>query len=246
MSHLEIDSVGPAHAHWLTEGARANRFIRSDMRGFGLSEWNPPHLDFEHMVGDLETVIDAAGVETCDLLGLSHGGTIAMAYAARHPERVRKLVVVNAFAAGWRVRADPEEIGWRESLLEMNRRQPAFRRSLLGEMFITLYYPSADQALIDWHNDNFQKLGPPANMPPVIDLVSRIDIRDELKNIRAPTLFFHSRLDGNVPLVAGRQAAEAIAGARLIELDSANHFILGDEPAWQVVTREMRAFLAEA
>ena len=66
-------------------------------------------------------MIDAAGVETCDLLGLTHGGTIAMAYAARHPERVRKLVLVNGFAAGWRVRADPEEIGWRELLLEMNR-----------------------------------------------------------------------------------------------------------------------------
>ena len=244
MSHLQVDPGSPAHGHWLRECTRANRFIRCDMRGFGMSDWQPPHLDFEHMVADLAEVIDAAGVDTCDLLGLTHGGTIAMAYAARHPERVRKLVVVNGFAAGWRVRADPEEIGWRESLLEMNRRQPAFRRSLLGEMFITLYYPSASQELIDWHNDNFQKLGPASNMEPVIDLVSRIDIRDELKNIRAPTLFFHSRLDGNVPLVAGKQAAEGIAGSRLVELDSANHFILADEPAWRVVTREMRAFLA--
>src|SRR4051812_2001460 len=245
MSHLEVDPVSPAHGHWVMECTRANRFIRSDMRGFGLSEWEPPALDFEHMVDDLATVIDAAGVETCDLLGLSHGGTIAMAYAARHPERVRRLVIVNGFAAGWRVRADPEEIGWRESLLEMNRRQPAFRRSLLGEMFITLYYPSASQEIIDWHNDNFQKLGPAKNMEPVIELVSRIDIRDELAKIRAPTLMFHCRLDGNVPLAAGRQAADAIAEARLVELDSANHFVLADEPAWQVVVREMRAFLGE-
>jgi pimeloyl-ACP methyl ester carboxylesterase/AraC-like DNA-binding protein len=245
MSHLEVDPVSPAHGHWVTECTRHNRFIRSDMRGFGLSEWEPRSLDFDHMVADLETVIDDAGVETCDLIGLTHGGTVAMAYAARHPERVRKLVVVNGFAAGWRVRADPEEIAWRESLMEMNRRQPAFRRSLLGEMFITLYYPSAGQQLIDWHNENFRKLGPAKNMEPVIDLVSRIDIRDELKKIRAPTLFFHCRLDGNVPLVAGRQAADGIAGARFVELDSANHFVLADEPAWRVITREMRAFLAE-
>ena len=244
MSHLEIDPVSPAHGHWVRECVRANRFIRSDMRGFGLSDWEPPSLDFELMVGDLEAVIDAAGVDQCDLLGLTHGGTIAMAYAARHPERVRKLVVVNGFAAGWRVRADPEEIAWRESLMEMNRRQPAFRRSLLGEMFITLYYPSASQYIIDWHNENFQKLGPAKNMEPVIDLVSRIDIRGELDKIRAPALFFHSRLDGNVPLAAGRQAAEAIAGARFVELDSANHFVLADEPGWQVITREMRAFLS--
>jgi pimeloyl-ACP methyl ester carboxylesterase len=244
MAHLELDPVSHAHGHWVKECARRNRFIRSDMRGFGLSEWEPPNLDFEHMVSDLEAVIDAAGVETCDLLGLTHGGTIAMAYAARHPERVRKLVLVNAFAAGWRVRADPEEIAWRESLLEMNRSRPSFRRSLLGEMFITLYYPSATQELIDWHNENFRKLGPAENMEPVIDLVSRIDIRDELAKIRAPTLIFHCRLDGNVPLVAGRQVADGIAGARLVELDSANHFVLADEPAWPVITREMRAFLA--
>jgi pimeloyl-ACP methyl ester carboxylesterase len=244
MAHLEVDPISPAHGHWLRECARQNRFIRSDMRGFGLSEWEPRNLDFEHMVEDLATVVDDAGVEKFDLLGLTHGGTIAMAYAAQHPERVRKLVLVNSFAAGWRVRADPEEIGWRESLLEMNRRQPAFRRSLLGEMFITLYYPSASQALIDWHNEHFQRLGPAKNMEPVIDLVSRIDIRDELAKIRAPTLMFHCRLDGNVPLVAGKQAAEGIADARFVELDSANHFVLEDEPAWQVITREMRAFLA--
>jgi pimeloyl-ACP methyl ester carboxylesterase len=244
MAHLEVDPISPAHGHWLRECARQNRFIRSDMRGFGLSEWEPRNLDFEHMVEDLATVVDDAGVEKFDLLGLTHGGTIAMAYAALHPERVRKLVLVNSFAAGWRVRADPEEIGWRESLLEMNRRQPAFRRSLLGEMFITLYYPSASQALIDWHNEHFQRLGPAKNMEPVIDLVSRIDIRDELAKIRAPTLMFHCRLDGNVPLVAGKQAAEGIADARFVELDSANHFVLEDEPAWQVITREMRAFLA--
>jgi pimeloyl-ACP methyl ester carboxylesterase len=151
---------------------------------------------------------------------------------------------VNGFAAGWRARGDPEEIGWRESLLEMNRTRPSFRRSLLGEMFITLYYPSASQELIDWHNENFQKLGPPENTEPTIEFVSRIDIRDELHKIRAPTLFFHSRMDGNVPVQAGRDAANAIEGARLVELDSANHFVLADEPAWDVMREELRAFLA--
>ena len=244
MTHIEIDPVSPAYRHWIDECTRANRFIRSDLRGFGLSDWEPRHFDFEHMVGDLAAVVDAAEVETCDLIGLSHGGAIALAYAARHPERVRKIVVVNGFAAGWRVRADPEEIAWRESLAEMNRRQPSFRRSRFGEMFITLYYPSASQEIIDWHNEHFNDFGPVTNIDPTIDLVSRIDIRGELHRIRAPTLFFHSRLDGNVPLAAGRQAAEGVAGSGFVELDSANHFILADEPAWEVLASQMRAFLA--
>jgi len=45
-------------------------------------------------------------------------------------------------------------------------------------------------------------------------------------------------------LHVGRQVAEGIDGARFVELDSANHILLGDEPAWQVFTRELRAFLA--
>lgn len=244
MTHLDHDWTSPVYRHWLTECSRSNRLVRADMRGFGMSEWTPPGLNFEALVGDLEQVIEAAGVEQCDLLGVSHGGAIAMAYAARHPERVRKLVLVNSYAAGWRVRADPEEIAWRESLLEMNRRQPSFRRSALGEMFITLYFPSASQELIDFHNEFFETLGPVANMEPMIQLAAMVDVREELKNIRAPTLVCHGKQDGNAPIIAGRQVAEGIAGARIVELESANHILLGDEPAWPVFTRELRAFLA--
>src|SRR4029450_4832237 len=121
-----------------------------------------------------------------------HGCAFAMAYAARHPERVRKLVLVNSFAAGWRVRADPQEIAYRESLLEMNRQRPAFRRSLLGEMFITLYFPSASQELIDWDNEDFDVLGPVKNMEPMIELASLIDVHAELGSVKAPTLVCHA------------------------------------------------------
>jgi pimeloyl-ACP methyl ester carboxylesterase/AraC-like DNA-binding protein len=245
MTHLECDRTSPAYPHWMREILRRHRLVRSDLRGFGMSDLEPSHFDFEHMVRDLAAVIDSAGIEMCDLLGMSHGGSIAMAYAARNPERVRKLVLVNSLAAGWRVRAAPEEIAWRESLMEMNRHEPARRRSKFGEMFITLYYPSASQKLIDWHNEHFKKLGPSENIQPMIDLVSMIDIRSELEKISAPTLIFHGRLDGNVPIAAGMEVAKAIAGSRFVELETANHFLLGDEPAWRTVVRELRTFLAD-
>ena len=245
LTHLGHDWSSPVYGHWYRECARDHRLVRSDMRGFGRSEWQPPNFDFEHLVSDLEAVIDAAGVGRCDLLGISHGAAIAIAYAARHPERVRKLVLVNSFAAGWRVRADPEEVAWRESLLEMNRRQPSFRRSLLGEMFITLYFPSADQSLIDWHNEHFSALGPVTNMQPMIELAARIDVRDELAKVTAQTLVVHANKDGNAPATVGKQVAAGIAGSRFVELESANHVLLGDEPAWPVFTRELRAFLQE-
>jgi pimeloyl-ACP methyl ester carboxylesterase len=127
----------------------------------------------------------------------------------------------------------------------MNRRQPSFRRSLLGEMFITLYFPSASQGLIDWHNEHFQTLGPVPNMTRMIELASWIDVGAELERVRAPTLVCHGRQDGNAPIAAGRAVADGIRGARFVEFDSANHIPLGDEPAWPGFVRELRSFLAD-
>ena len=78
----------------------------------------------------------------------------------------------------------------------------------------------------------------------MIEIAAWIDVRDELSKIGAPTLVFHANKDGNAPVEVGRQVAEGIKGARFVELDSANHVLLGDEPAWPVFTRELRAFLA--
>jgi pimeloyl-ACP methyl ester carboxylesterase len=127
----------------------------------------------------------------------------------------------------------------------MNRSRPAFRRSLLGEMFITLYFPSASEELIDWHNKLFQTLGPVKSIEPVIELASRIDVRAELPRVRAETLVVHADRDGNAPPQAGREVAEGIAGARFVEGECAKHVLLGDEPAWRVFTREARAFLMD-
>jgi pimeloyl-ACP methyl ester carboxylesterase/AraC-like DNA-binding protein len=245
MTHLEHDWTSPVYGPWYELACDLGQVVRMDLRGFGMSDWQPREFTFDAMVTDMKAVADAANVDQCDLIAVSHGAAFAMAFAARYPERVRRLVLVNGFAAGWRVRADPEEIAWRESLLEMNRRQPSFRRSLLGEMFITLYFPSASDELIAWHNEHFATLGPVPNMQPMIDLASMIDVRDELAKIRALTLVFHANKDGNAPISVGRQVAEGIKGARFVELESANHVLLGDEPAWQVFERETRAFLEQ-
>lgn len=246
MTNVELDWRNPVYRHLLAECSRSNRFIRADMRGFGKSQLVNVDINFDGLVADLAAVIDDAGVEQCDLLGVSHASAVAIAYAARFPDRVRRLVLVNSYAVGWRQRGDPEEIAYRESLLEMNRRRPSFRRSMLGEMFITLYFPSADNELIEWHNQHFHELGPVPNMEQMIELASRTEVTTELRKVRAPTLVLHGRKDGNAPLEAGKQVADGIPGARFVELESANHMLLGDEPAWPVLVKEMRAFLAES
>jgi len=74
--------------------------VRYDARGTGLSDWDVADISFEAFVRDLETVVDALGLERFALFGISQGGSVAIAYAARHPERVSKLIVHGAFALG--------------------------------------------------------------------------------------------------------------------------------------------------
>jgi pimeloyl-ACP methyl ester carboxylesterase len=75
--------------------------------------------------------------------------------------------------------------------------------------------------------------------------VDDIDIVDLLPKVCVPTIIFHSIHDRLVPFDQGRRLAAAIPNARFVLLDSENHALLADEPAWAKFVGEMKAFLAD-
>jgi pimeloyl-ACP methyl ester carboxylesterase/AraC-like DNA-binding protein len=243
VTHLEHDWSNPIFGHWIAELSRSNRLLRFDMRGFGLSEREPERFSMDAMVEDLAAVVDASGVKTFDLVGLTHGAAIAIAFAARNPKKVRKLVLLNSFPAGWAIRADPAEIALRKGLVELNRNRWRRENVILGERFMSLYFPSEATEIVEWHKTRVDDICTAETVERMLEWGSRIDIRDELKNVRAETLVLHADHDGNAPIEIGREVADGIAGARFVELESDNHVTLANEPAWPVVVRELRAFL---
>src|SRR5205814_2172535 len=98
LTHLELDWESPVWRHWLERLGERNTIVRYDERGCGLSDANVENLSVDTWVGDLEAVVDAVGLERFALLGVSQGGAIATAYAARHPERVSELVLYGGYA----------------------------------------------------------------------------------------------------------------------------------------------------
>jgi pimeloyl-ACP methyl ester carboxylesterase len=126
--------------------------VRYDERGCGLSDWAVEDLSLQAWVGDLETMVDAAGLERFALLGISHGGPIVIAYAARHPERVSHLVLSGTYARGRLLRSAQarEEAELLVSLVRVGRGQanPTFRRA-----FTTLFVPEATPEQIDWFDE---------------------------------------------------------------------------------------------
>jgi class 3 adenylate cyclase len=96
MTHLEFDLESPIWRHLYRELAKDHTLIRYDARGNGLSDRTVDEISFEAYVGDLEAVVDAAGIARFALLGISQGCAVSIAYAVRHPERVLHLILTAA------------------------------------------------------------------------------------------------------------------------------------------------------
>ncbi|BBY47182.1 hypothetical protein MARA_06500 [Mycolicibacterium arabiense] len=105
MTHLGYDIESPVWRHWVRDLAARRTFIRYDERGCGLSDWDAADFTFEDWVNDLDTIVQSVGLERFPLLGVSQGGAVAVAYAARNPERVSHLILCGAYARGRAVRA---------------------------------------------------------------------------------------------------------------------------------------------
>src|SRR5262249_10012425 len=116
LNHLEYDWDSPVWRHVFRGLAEDRRLVRYDARGDGLSDWDVEGISFDAFVRDLESVVDAAGVEKFPLLGISQGCAISIEYAIRNPGRVTHLILHGGYAAGWRIGSDPAEIARREAM----------------------------------------------------------------------------------------------------------------------------------
>jgi pimeloyl-ACP methyl ester carboxylesterase/DNA-binding winged helix-turn-helix (wHTH) protein len=245
MTHLGYDIESPVWKHWVRDLSLNHRFIRYDERGCGLSDWDATDFTFDDWVADLESVVEALGLDRFPLLGVSQGGAVAVAYAARHPERVSKLVLCGAYARGRAVRAVDENekraaaldlelarVGW-------GRDDPAFR-----QVFAAQFQPDGTRA--DWAAfDQLQRrTTSPDNAVRFLEEFGRIDVRDLAREVSCPTLVMHSRDDHRVPMRFGEELASLIPDSRLVALSSNNHLLTATEPAWQVFRDEIAAFLA--
>jgi class 3 adenylate cyclase len=141
MTHLEFDFESPIWRHLYRELSRDHTLLRYDARGNGLSDREVLNVSFENFVDDLETVVDAAGIDRFALFGISQGCAVAVGYAVRHPERVSHLVLLGGYTVGWKKRARTEaekEAG--EAMLTLMRlgwgqENPAFRQLFTSQRF---------------------------------------------------------------------------------------------------------------
>ncbi|WP_143815423.1 alpha/beta fold hydrolase [Longibacter salinarum] len=246
VTHLELDWEGPIWPPWFDELSRDHMLVRYDLRGCGLSDREVEDLSLDAWVQDLETVVDDLGLDQFSMLGLCQGGSIAVEYAARHPERVRQLVLYDTYTHGALVegqrifeRAKAEaltqmiKVGW-------GRRNAAFRK-----VFVDLLVPEGSKEQQHWLADLQRESTSPEMAARLWRAFHVIDIRDAAPRVEAPTLVFHVKHDAMIPFQMGCRLASLIPEARFVPLNGENHILLPGEPAWDRFTSELHGFLSE-
>jgi pimeloyl-ACP methyl ester carboxylesterase/DNA-binding winged helix-turn-helix (wHTH) protein len=232
LTHLDFEWGSPIWRHWWTALSAHHRVIRYDERGNGMSERNVANVSFDTWVEDLETVVDAAGLDRFPLLGISRGGSIAIAYAVKHPERVSHLVLYGAFPMGRTHAGSAEALEARRALTSLVRlgwglNNPAFCRT-----FTCRFIPEATPEHEQWFDELQRVSTSPENAARLMEIDDDIDVRPLLRDVRVPTLVVHCDRDHVVSPRLGQLLAAEIPGARYVSLPSANHLLLEEEPAW--------------
>lgn len=247
LTHLEFDWESPVWRHWLSALGEDHTVLRYDERGCGLSDRDVDDFSMDARLADLEAVIDSAGFDRIALLGMSQGGPVAIAYAARHPDRVSHLVLYASYARGRLMRdgsaAAREHAQLMTSLIRMGwgRDKPEFRR-----LFTTLFIPEATSEQMQWFDD-LQRVTTDADTAVRIRYArNHDDVMSDAARVTASTLVLHPREDGLVPFFEGRLMATVIPGARFVPLESRNHILLESEPAWGRFLAELNAFVVPA
>jgi pimeloyl-ACP methyl ester carboxylesterase/DNA-binding CsgD family transcriptional regulator len=218
VSHLELEWRDPAFRSFWESLGRGYSVVRYDRLGVGMSdrEIGPEDLSLERDVAMLEAVLDELGWERAVVIGGSSGGCAAIAFAARCPDRVERLLLYGAYADGGSIA--PEQV--RAAVVGAVRSHWGLGSRVLADIFVGDVGTSEHERFA-----RFQRAATSADTAAaLLEMTYRNDVRGELARVQVPTLVLHRRSDRAIPYHLGRELAAAIPHAALIPLEGSAHF----------------------
>jgi pimeloyl-ACP methyl ester carboxylesterase/DNA-binding CsgD family transcriptional regulator len=227
-SNVEGEWRIPVLRRMFTELGEHLRLIQYDGRGTGRSQRDVPDFSLDAYLLDLDAVVEASGADQVVLLGFYHSATHAVAWAARHPERVRGLILFGGALRGW----DPMQGSGTQALLSLIERDwDTFVESVAHAW---LGWPEGDEGRLaaDW----FRTATTPVNARATLQAAYNIDVTADAARVRCPVLVLH-RVDATViPFDLSAELARALPNGRLEMLPGASASLFFEEGD-QVVDR---------
>jgi class 3 adenylate cyclase len=244
-THLEHEEETPYWSHINARLAREHTLVRYDGRGMGLSDRSVTDFSLDGKVRDLEAVVDAAGLESFALFGISEGGPTAVAYACRHAERVKRVVLYGSSPAFNRMTESERGRQLFETMVTLagvgwGNDHPSYRQFFTG-----MFMPDATGDASRLFTQFQQASAPGENVVAMLKALVQYDVQDLAPQIVAPALVIHRRGDTAIPFAAGREFAALIPGARFLPLEGRNHVPMPDEQDTAEMLDAIDAFLAE-
>ncbi|HXW63713.1 MAG TPA: alpha/beta fold hydrolase [Burkholderiaceae bacterium] len=244
LNHLEYQWENLAWRPWLEHFSRGYTLLRYDLRGTGLSDRSFDNTSAETWARDISTVVDAAGFTRFPLLGICQGGPIAISYAARHPERVSHLLLYGTYARGNFMRPErPREAQAAQVFVDLARLGWGAENQEFMQVWANVFQPGGGLEHVRTWTELQRRSVSAENAAAFFEAAFRTDVQEDAGRVRCLTLVVHANKDKAVHVEEGRRLASLIPGARFVELDSPNHMLLPEEPAWARFLDEARSFL---
>lgn len=233
---------------------RHRRLVLPDLRGTGESEVpaDPASYRCDRLVDDVEALRRELGLERMDLLGHSAGGSLAMLYAARYPDRVARLVLVTVTPRALDLPATAEErlaaARLRAGEPWFEHAFPVFKAWLAGERdfddaLVPFFYGRWDAtAAAHAAREEAETNEVAADVYGSEGAYDPPATRAALARLTAPVLVLAGELDGGPSPALARRAAAVLPHARCVVQPGAGHYPWLDDPEW--FTDRVTAFLA--
>lgn len=247
LTHIEHDMQSPHTRQWIDELSRHHTFVTYDTRGCGLSDRAAEKISLDAWVHDLEAVVDSYKLERFPLLGISCAGATAVAYAAKHPERVSHLILFGAYSTSYlsTEKTDPQILEMAETLLKLARLGWGAGGAAFRQVFVSKFMPHASAEQQHDFDEYQRETATPEMAEKCLHAMFNINVRTQATNVSCPTLIFHARGDQFVTFHQGRKLASLIPSVRFVPIESDNHVPFAGEPCWESIKLEIRAFLDE-
>ena len=246
MTHVDYDLRSPLWQPFIERIGRQLEVVRYDERGCGLSTADDVPLSLDTAVEEIEVVAEAHGAERFALLGISGGAAAAVAYAARHSERVSHLILLAGYTHGLLHRnPSAQTLAFHEAQLKLielgwGRNDPGVQA-----MFTSRFMPGGNAEQIASFNEHQRLSCGGQRAAAIVRAKSEQDARALAAKVQAPTLVLHSEGDLVIPLALGHELAASIPGARFELLRSRNHLPLPQEPAFERMCQVITEFVAQ-
>jgi class 3 adenylate cyclase/alpha-beta hydrolase superfamily lysophospholipase len=196
-----------------------------DKHGCGQSDRDRTEFTLESELLDLETVVDHLGFEKFNIFGASMSGPLTIAYTARHPKRVTRLILYGTYASGETLAKKKVQA----AIISLIKASWGLGSKALADVFIPGANSEELQSLA-----KFQRLSSSSDMAAkLLELCYSVDVTKVLSSIKPPTLILHRDNDKAILIHHGRQLAAEISDAHFKILGGTSH------PPWYGESNEV-------